>query len=84
MTTTEDVTPTDDRKVLAGEMAFLLATGFALRHVARAGRTVLPAPLVQAAVAGAGTWALAKAIADARDADRRALVASTGSVRTWT
>lgn len=60
--TTEDATPTDDRKVLAGEMAFLLATGFALRHVARVGRTVLPAPLVQAAVAGAGTWALAKAI----------------------
>ena len=38
-TTTEDVTPSDDRKVLAGEMALLLAVGFGLRHVARAGRT---------------------------------------------
>ena len=50
-TTTEEVTPSDDRTVLAGELAILLASGFGLRHAARAGRTVLPAPVVQAAVA---------------------------------
>ena len=56
------MTPSDDRTVLAGELAVLLAAGFALRHAARAGRTVLPAPLVQAAVAAVGTWGLAKAL----------------------
>jgi hypothetical protein len=61
-TTTEEVTPSDDRTVLAAELAILLASGFGLRHVARAGRTVLPAPVVQAAVAAVGTWALAKAL----------------------
>ncbi len=61
-TTTEEVTPSDDRAVLAGELAILLGAGFALRHAARAGRTVLPAPLVQAAVAALGTWGLAKAV----------------------
>lgn len=61
-TTTEEVTPSDDRAVLAGELTALLAAGFALRRAARAGRTALPAPLVQAAVAAAGTWALAKAL----------------------
>ena len=61
-TTTEEVTPSDDRIVLAGELAILLASGFGLRHVARTGRTVLPAPVIQAAVAAVGTWALAKAL----------------------
>ena len=47
--------------VLGGGAAALLASGLALRQVARSARTVLPAPLAHAAVAAAGTWALAKA-----------------------
>jgi hypothetical protein len=46
----------------------VVATGFAFRRAARALRTFLPAPLANAAVAAAGTWALAKAaeLADAK------------------
>jgi hypothetical protein len=51
-----------DQRVLAGQAAFVLASGFAFRRVARALRTTLPAPLAHAAVAAGGTWALAKAL----------------------
>jgi hypothetical protein len=61
-TTKEDAAAAGDSRVLAAELAVLLAAGFGLQRAARAGRNVLPAPLVQAAVAGVGTWALAKAL----------------------
>lgn len=54
--------PPQDNGALAAEMAALLAIGFGLRKAARSGRSVLPAPLVQAAVAALGTWALAKVV----------------------
>jgi hypothetical protein len=47
--------------VVAGSAAAVLASGFALRAAARTAGAVLPAPLVNAAVAAAGTWALARA-----------------------
>jgi hypothetical protein len=47
--------------VLGGGAAALLASGLALRQVARSARAVLPAPLAHAAIAAAGTWGLAKA-----------------------
>lgn len=47
--------------VIAGGAALTLASGFAFRGVARAARQVLPAPIANAAIAAAGTWALAKA-----------------------
>jgi hypothetical protein len=40
----------------------VLATGFALRGVARSLRGFLPAPVANVAVAAAGTWAIAKAL----------------------
>jgi hypothetical protein len=61
-TTKEDAAAVGDSRVLAAELAVLLAAGFGLQRAARAGRNVLPAPFVQAAVAGVGTWALAKAL----------------------
>lgn len=51
----------DELPVLAGGAAAMLASGFALRGVARNVRSVLPAPLAHAAIAAAGTWAFAKA-----------------------
>jgi hypothetical protein len=51
----------DEQAVLAGSAAAVLASGFALRSVARGAGAVLPAPLVNAAVAAAGTWAFARA-----------------------
>ena len=50
----------DDLPALAARAAAVLASGFALRAVARSGRTILPEPVVHVAVAAAGTWALAK------------------------
>lgn len=50
----------DELPVRAGGAAAVLAVGFALRGVARSLRSVLPAPLANAAVAAGGTWALAK------------------------
>jgi hypothetical protein len=47
--------------VLGGGAAALFASGLALRRAARSARAVLPAPLAQAAIAAAGTWALARA-----------------------
>jgi hypothetical protein len=57
-----------DLPIRAGGAAAALAAGFVLRGAARALRTVLPAPVAHAAVAAAGTWAVAKAfeLADAR------------------
>lgn len=51
----------DELPVVAGSAAAVLASGFALRSAARTAGAVLPAPLVNAAVAAAGTWALARA-----------------------
>lgn len=48
--------------VVAGAAVLTLASGFALRSVARAARPALPAPIVNGAIAAAGTWALAKAM----------------------
>jgi uncharacterized protein (DUF697 family) len=47
---------------LAGTLGAVLATGFALRSVARTARFVLPAPIANAAVAAGGTWALGRAV----------------------
>ena len=52
----------DELPALAGGAAAMLASGFALRGIARSARTILPAPLAHAAVAAAGTWAFAKAL----------------------
>jgi hypothetical protein len=52
----------EQRPVLAGEAAIALAAGFAFRELARRARTALPAPVVHAAVAAGGTWALAKTL----------------------
>jgi hypothetical protein len=51
----------DELPALAGAAAAVFASGLALRGVARTVRAVLPAPLAHAAIAGAGTWALARA-----------------------
>jgi hypothetical protein len=51
----------DELPVRAGSAAAVLATGFALRGVARSLRTFLPSPVANVAVAAGGTWALAKA-----------------------
>jgi hypothetical protein len=53
--------PTDPR-VVAGTAGLVLASGFVLRAAARAARTRLPAPLVEAAIAVGGTWALTEAV----------------------
>jgi hypothetical protein len=54
-------TPADPR-VLAGTAAVVYASGFGFRALARLGRARLPAPPVHAAVAAAGTWAVAQGI----------------------
>jgi hypothetical protein len=51
-----------ETRVAAGGAALALAASFALRDAARRAGRVLPAPLVNVAVATAGTWALAKAL----------------------
>ena len=51
----------DDRTVLAAGAAAVLASGFVFRRIARSARGVVPDPIAHAAVAAAGTWALAKA-----------------------
>ncbi|MGH3137120.1 MAG: hypothetical protein ACRDPV_11580 [Gaiellaceae bacterium] len=50
----------DETPVVAGSAVVALSAGFAFRGVARSARQVLPAPIANAAVAAAGTWALAK------------------------
>jgi hypothetical protein len=52
----------EETRVVAGGAALALATGFALRGAARRAGRVLPASIVNPAVAAAGTWALAKAL----------------------
>jgi hypothetical protein len=52
----------DEMPLVAGGAALALAAGFAFRGVARSARRVLPAPVVDAGVAAAGTWALAKTL----------------------
>jgi hypothetical protein len=48
----------DDARFAAGIAAAALGAGLGLREAARAARVALPAPLVNAAVAAAATWAL--------------------------
>ncbi len=62
----------DDLRIRAAGAGAVLASSFALRSVARSLRTILPTPLANAAVAAAGTWALAKTaeLVDAKLADR--------------
>ncbi|MBM2821487.1 MAG: hypothetical protein HW413_233 [Thermoleophilia bacterium] len=60
--TTTGSAGSDEMRVVAGGAALALSAGFAFRGVARSARQVLPAPLANAAVAAAGTWALAKAL----------------------
>jgi len=52
----------EELPVLAGVAAAAVASSFALRGVARAARGFLPAPLANAAVAAAATWALGEAL----------------------
>jgi hypothetical protein len=58
--TTTGSAGSDEMPFVAGGAAVALAAGFALRGIARAAREVLPEPVADAAVAAAGTWALAK------------------------
>jgi hypothetical protein len=51
----------DEPMALGAVTAAVLASGFAFRGAARTARFVLPAPVANAVVAAAGTWALAKA-----------------------
>lgn len=51
----------DELPLVGGSAAALLASGFALRGLARNAGAVLPRPLVNAAVAAAATWVFAKA-----------------------
>jgi hypothetical protein len=50
----------NELRLRAGGAAAVFAAGFAFRGAARSLRSVLPAPIAHAAVAAAGTWALAK------------------------
>ncbi|HEX2429069.1 MAG TPA: hypothetical protein VHI53_14170, partial [Gaiellaceae bacterium] len=52
----------DQRPLLAAQAAVVVGSGFAFRRIARAARTVLPAPIAYTAVAAGGTWVLAKAL----------------------
>jgi hypothetical protein len=52
----------DEVPLMAAGAALALAAGFAFRGIARSARKVLPAPVADAAVAAAGTWALAEAL----------------------
>ena len=49
-------------KTTAKKSSLVLASSFALRAAARATRGRLPAPLVNAAVAAGGTWAVTRAV----------------------
>jgi hypothetical protein len=60
--TTTGSAGSDEMPLVAGGAALALSAGFAFRGVARSARQVLPAPLADAAVAAAGTWALARAL----------------------
>jgi hypothetical protein len=58
----------DPNPVVAAVAAGAIAFGYALRSLARAGGRGAPSPLVNAVVAGAGTWTLARV---ARELDAR-------------
>lgn len=60
--TTTGSGPPDELPVVAGGAAIALAAGFAFRGVARRAQEVLPTPIANAAVAAAGTWALARVL----------------------
>ena len=51
-----------ERSEIVASAAVVLSSGFAFRSIARSARRVLPAPIVHAAVAVAGTYLLAKAL----------------------
>jgi hypothetical protein len=51
----------DEMPLRAGGAVAVAGAGLALRGLARNVRTIVPSPVAQAAVAAAGTWALAKA-----------------------
>lgn len=51
----------DEPALLGGVLGAVVASGFGFRGVARTARFVVPAPVANAAVAAAGTWALARA-----------------------
>jgi hypothetical protein len=53
---------TMDPRALAGVTAVVFGSGFAFRALARTASRKLPAPLVNAAVAAGGTWALAQGV----------------------
>jgi hypothetical protein len=53
-------TTSDPPPVVAGVAAGSLVVGYSLRSLARAAGRVAPTPLANAAVAGAGTWAVAR------------------------
>lgn len=61
----------DELPVRAGGAAAALAAGFAFRGVARSLRTIVPAPIAHAAIAAAGTWAIAKAYQAIEERERR-------------
>jgi hypothetical protein len=52
----------EDRPMLAGTAAAVIASGFAFRHLARGARGFLPDPVAHAAVAAGGTLLLARAV----------------------
>ncbi len=60
--TTTGSLKTDEMPAIAAGVGVALASGFVFRGVARAAREVLPAPVADAGVGAAGTWALAKAL----------------------
>lgn len=51
----------EEPAALGAATGALLASGFALREVARTARSLLPAPIANALVAGVGTWTLGAA-----------------------
>jgi hypothetical protein len=60
--TTPGSAESDGMPAIVAGVGVALASGFVFRGAARAARDVLPTPLAEAAVAAAGTWALAKAL----------------------
>ncbi len=70
--TTAGGTPEEEMRLRAAGAATVVASGFAFRGAARSLRGVVPSPLANAAVAAAGTWALARLVelADERLGER--------------
>jgi hypothetical protein len=57
----------DDLRLRAAGAGGVVAASFAFRRAARSLRAVVPSPVANAAVAAAGTWALAKLVEAAED-----------------